>query len=77
MAGVTARCAADLIGDNRKRGGYCFHRLREIIFLNLLEKSDEYFDGKDEVGESYFGGRQKGKRGRGAAAQEKSLYSVY
>ena len=32
VAGVAARCAADLVGVNRKTGGYYFHRLRAIIF---------------------------------------------
>jgi len=69
VAGVTARCAADLVGVNRKIGGYYFHRLRKIIFLNLSQKAEEYFTGEVEVDESYFGGKRKGKRGRGAAGK--------
>ena len=69
MAGVTARCAAALVGVNRKTGGYYYHRLREIIFLNLSQEAEEYFGGEVEVDESYFGGRRKGKRGRGAAGK--------
>jgi len=69
VAGVTARCAADLVGVNRKTGGYYFHRLREIIFLNLSQEAEEYFGGEVEVDESYFGGRRKGQRGRGAAGK--------
>ena len=52
VAGVTARCAADLVGVNRKTGEYYFHRLRKIIFLNLAQETEEYFGG--EVDESYF-----------------------
>ena len=69
VARVTARCAADLVGVNRKTGGYYFHRLREIIFLNLSQEAEEYFCGEVEVDESYFGGRRKGQRGRGAAGK--------
>jgi len=58
VAGVTARCATDLVGVNRKIGGYYFHRLRKINFLNLAQEA-----------EAYFGGRRKGKRGRGAAGK--------
>ena len=69
VAGVTARCAADLVGVNRKTGGYYFHRLREIIFLNLAQEAEAFFGGEVEVDESYFGGRRKGKRGRGATGK--------
>jgi len=58
VAGVTARCATDLVGANRKAGGYYFHRLIDIIFLNLSQEA-----------EAYFCGRRKGRRGRGAAGQ--------
>jgi len=69
VAGVTARCAADLVGVNRKTGGYYFHRLREVIFVTLEQEADVFFGGEVEVDESYFGGRRKGKRGRGAAGK--------
>ena len=39
VAGVTARCAADLVGVNGKTGGYYFHRLRKIIFLFADKKN--------------------------------------
>jgi transposase len=67
VSGTTARCAADLVGVNFKTAAYYFHRLREIIFL--AGKNDIVFDGEIEVDESYFGGRRKGKRGRGAAGK--------
>ena len=69
VAGVTARSAADLVGVNRKTGGYYFHRLREIIILNLAQEAEAFFGGEVEVDESYFGGRRKGKRGRGATGK--------
>ena len=69
VAGTTARCAADLIGVNRKTAAYYYHRLREIITFKLEQNSDEFFFGEIEVDESYFGGTRKGKRGRGAAGK--------
>ena len=67
VAGATARCAADLVRVNPKTTIYYFHRLREIIAYQLDQEADTVFSGEIEVGESYFGGRRKGKRGRGAA----------
>ncbi len=54
---------------NKSTGAYYFHRLREIIAYKLDLESHEVFDGEIEVDESYFGGRRKGKRGRGAAGK--------
>ena len=69
VAGTTARCAAGLIGVNRKTAAYYYHRLREIINTKLIQQVDEIFSGEIEVDESYFGGHRKGKRGRGAAGK--------
>ena len=69
VAGTTARCAAGLIGVNRKTSAYYYHRLREIISTELVQQVDEVFSGEIEVDESYFGGHRKGKRGRGAAGK--------
>jgi transposase len=69
VAGTTARCAADLIGVNRKTAAYYYHRLREIITAKLDQEVEEFLSGEIEVDESYFGGRRKGKRGRGAAGK--------
>ena len=49
--------------------GILFRRLREIITLELDAESEAIFGGTFEVDESYFGGRRKGKRGRGAAGK--------
>jgi len=48
---------------------YYFHRLRETIALHLETESHEVFGGEIEVDKSYFGGRRKGNRGRGAAGK--------
>ncbi len=69
VAGTTARCAAALVGVNQKTAVYYFHRLREIISHHLEEDADAVLSGEIEVDESYFGGRRKGKRGRGAAGK--------
>ena len=69
VAGTTARCAASLVGVNRKTAAYYYLRLREIIALKLEQECHEVFGGEIEVDESYFGGRRKGKRGRGAAGK--------
>ena len=69
VAGTTARCAASLLSVNSKTAIYYFHRLRSIISHQLELEADEAFGGEIEVDESYFGGRRKGKRGRGAAGK--------
>lgn len=69
VSGSTARCAGDLVGVNFKTSAYYFRRLRELIALHLARETDEFFGGEIEVDESYFGGRRKGKRGRGAAGK--------
>ncbi len=66
---MTARCAADLVGVNSKTAIYYFHRLREIISYELEQEVETVFSGEIEVDESYFGGRRKGQRGRGAAGK--------
>ncbi|MCG8521068.1 MAG: IS1595 family transposase, partial [Pseudomonadales bacterium] len=67
VAGTTARCAADLIGVNRKTAAYYFQRLRQIITDATEDK--ELLSGEVEVDESYFGGKRKGKRGRRAVSK--------
>ena len=64
VAGTTARTAAALVGVNKNTAAYYFQRLRELIY-EMTEKVSP-FSGEVEVDESYFGGRRKGKRGRGA-----------
>jgi len=65
VGGVTARSAAELTGINRHSATLYFRKIREMIAFELEDESP--FFGEVEVDESYFGGRRKGKRGRGAA----------
>ena len=67
VAGSTARTAASLVGINKNTSSYYFHRLRQLIYMN--SEHLEMLEGEIEVDESYFGGRRKGKRGRGAAGK--------
>ncbi|HKJ83245.1 MAG TPA: IS1595 family transposase, partial [Mariprofundaceae bacterium] len=54
---------------NRKTSAYYYHRLRVLISERLEQESAEFLGGEIEVDESYFGGRRKGKQGRGAAGK--------
>ena len=69
VAVTTARCAAALIGTNRKTAAYYFQRLRELIAAQTEQEASEVFAGEVEVDESYFGGHRKGNRGRGASGK--------
>ena len=69
VSGSTALTAASLCSVNRKTAAFFFLRLRAIIVLELEAESEAMFDGEIEVDESYFGGKRKGKRGRGAAGK--------
>ena len=75
MAGSPARTVAARVGVNRKTAVFYFLSLRQIIMLELEREVDEVFAGEIEVDESDFGGKLKGRRGRGAAG--KSRYLVY
>ena len=66
VAGATARTAASLVGVNFKSAAYYFKRLRELI---VMHQPHLRLSGEVEVDESYFGGRRKGKRGRGAGGK--------
>ena len=68
VAGTTARTAAKLVGVNKTTAAYYYHRLREIIYQAIADTTP--FAGEIEVDESCFGGRRKGKRGRGAAGKQ-------
>lgn len=63
VAGTTARASAEIIGVQANTAIRFFMRLRKLIAGKLPSYK---FDGEVEVDESYFGGRRKGKRGRGA-----------
>lgn len=67
VAGTTARTAAELVQVNRNTATKFYHKLREIIAKNVEDSA--LLEGEVEVDESYFGGRRKGPRGRGAAGK--------
>jgi transposase len=69
VSGSTARTVAALVSVNKSTAAYFYHRLREIIVLEIERENHEVFDVEIKVEESYFGGRRKGKRGRGAAVK--------
>ena len=69
VAGTPARVAAAVVGVNRHTATLFFHKLRELISARLAEEAPELLSGEVEVDESYFGGRRKGKRGRGAGGK--------
>ncbi len=52
---------------NKTTACYYFQRLRQVIYDH--SEHLELLDGEVEADESYFGGRRKGKRGRGAAGK--------
>ena len=74
VAGTTARTASSLCGVNRKTAACYFFRLRGIIAMELEAESEAMFGGEIEVDESYFGGKRKGKRGRGAAGKNPCIW---
>ncbi|VAW07380.1 Mobile element protein [hydrothermal vent metagenome] len=68
VAGTPARTACLPAGVNKDTAAAFYHRLRLVIAEKLAEETAE-LAGDVEVDESYFGGRRKGKRGRGAAGK--------
>jgi transposase len=64
VAGATARAASQLTGVNVKTATNFFLRLRQLI---ARQQPSYQLSGEVEADESCFGGRRKGKRGRGAA----------
>jgi len=69
VSGSTARCAAERVGVNGKTAAYYFHRLRMMISKHLEKEASGFLGGEIEADESYFGGRRKGKRGRGSGGK--------
>jgi transposase len=67
VAGATARNAAKIVDVNKNTAALYFHKLRELIIKN--QESIGVLKGEVEADESYFGGKRKGKRGRGAAGK--------
>jgi transposase len=69
VAGSTARTAAALVAVHRNTAALFFTKLRGLIAAEQERAMAEAFDGPVEIDESYFGGRRKGKRGRGATGK--------
>lgn len=68
-----ASTTAALVGINKTSASYYFQCLRQLIYDHSEQL--ELLEGEVEADESYFGGRRKGKRGRGAAG--KYLYLAF
>ena len=66
LAETTARIASKMVNIHVNSAAYYFHRLRQVIFDKTQQESKAIFSGQIELDESYFGGKRKGKRGRGA-----------
>lgn len=66
VVGSTARAAAEVVGVHRNTAAGFFMRLRKLISSKLPSYE---LGGEVEADESYFGGRRKGRRGRGAAGK--------
>ena len=66
---VTARSAADILGIHPNSAALFYRKIRMVISHYLALAADEVFEGSIEVDESYFGGRRKGRRDRGAAGK--------
>ncbi len=62
---VTARSAADILGIHPNSAALFYRKIRTVINYHLALAADEVFEGPVELDESYFGGRRKGRRGRG------------
>ena len=66
---VTARSAADIVDIQPNSAILFYRKIRTVISHHLALAADEVFEGSVELDESYFGGRRKGRRGRGAAGK--------
>ena len=66
---VTARSAADILDIQPNSAILTYRKIRMVISHHLALAVDEVFEGPVELDESYFGGRRKGRRGRGAAGK--------
>ena len=66
---VTARSASDILGIHPNSAVLFYRKIPTVINYHLALAADEVFEGPVELDESYFGGRRKGRRGRGAAGK--------
>ena len=72
---VTARSAADILDIQPNTAILYYRTIRMVISDYLALVADKVFEGPVELDESYFGGRRKGRRGRGAQGKWLSLAS--
>jgi transposase len=68
IAVVSVRTAAELVGVNRNTAILYFHKLREIIAVQMAAEAP-ILAAEVGVDKSYFGGVRKGKRGKGAGGK--------
>ena len=68
IAGTPARSVADLVGIHYNTAVQFYHRLRQVIYLEL-SLTTPMLDGEIEVDESDLRGHRKGKRDRGAGGK--------
>ena len=66
VIGATARSSAEIVGVQPNTAAKFFMRLRKLIASRLPSYE---LNGEVEIDESYFGGKRKGMRGRGAAGK--------
>ena len=66
---VTTRSAADILGIQPNSAILFYRKIHMVISHYLALVVDEVFEGPVELDESYFGGRRKGRRGRGSAGK--------
>ena len=72
---VTARSAADILDIQPNSAILFYRKIRMVISHYLALAADEVFESPVELDESYFGGRRKSRRGRGAAGKVLLWYS--
>lgn len=72
---TTARTAASLVGVNKTTVSYYSQRLRQLIFDRSVRL--ELLEGEIEADESYFGARDKGKRGWGESGKAPISFPVF
>ena len=68
---VTARSAADILGIHPNSAALFYRKIRTVRLSAIIWPwlPMKVFEGSVELDESYFGGRRKGRRGRGAAGK--------
>ena len=68
---VTAHPTADILGIQPNSAILFYRKIRMAISHHLALAADEVFEEPVELDERYFGGRHKGRRGRGRGAAGK------